>query len=188
MTTTTRLGLRARDRLRVWLSQRDPIALIAAVLLPLIAAGAVARQLVIARPIVATPTRAPIVIFATRAPAPPTATPALPTPDPQIQQELAALRERVAELEALAAAAPPPQIVYQVVSQPAVEQSPAAPEESAPTPAPEYQIASERQTNIQQHYVQPVYPTLAPMEQTDVTRAWAAEQWRAEHQVGSQAP
>lgn len=228
MTTTTRLRLRPRDRLRTWLAQRDPVALVAVAVLPLIAVAALARQLLIASPIIASaPTPPlPIIIIAT-APAqlPPTAAPqvqqvvyqppaaqrwvpAFSSPDGAV---LGAIPEpvmsaitgrygdgwlstawqgatvwlRTADLGANLAnaapmpAAPAPQIVYQVVNQPAADPPPAV--EAAPT-APAYQIASERQTNIQQHYVQPIsYPTRAPMEQDSVTQAWARQQYAAEH-------
>ncbi len=83
---------------------------------------------------------------------------------------------------------PPPQIVY-VASQP-VEQPPAAappeaaPEEAAPTPESQQRIVmgvplppqlSERQANIQGHYVDP-----------SVAQQLAAEAWRQEHTVGDQ--
>lgn len=119
----------AAARVRNWLYQRDPIRLIvplALALLCLLAAGALYRTL--ARPSAAAePTRAirpaiaplPLLIIATAQP-----TAALPTADPQLAQELAALRERVAELEARSQAAPPP--VPVVVA--------------APAPAPVYQV------------------------------------------------
>lgn len=66
---------------------------------------------------------------------------------------------------------PPPaaeQGAYQIDNQPPAPAAPAPQIEAVPTAAP-------RATP------QTVYPTLAPMEQTDTTRNWAAEQWRAEH-------
>jgi hypothetical protein len=83
---------------------------------------------------------------------------------------------------------PQPQVVY--VSAPAPVYAPEAaapveqPAEAAPTPAQQYLVLSERQTNIQQHYVEPTYPTLQPMEQNPVTQEWARQQWAAEHEVG----
>lgn len=126
----------ALARARAWLAARDPLILIAATLLPLVAlllAGAVWRAQRPAQTPAALETLAPIMIIATaRAEAYPTAVP--PTPDPAVAAELAALRARVAELEAREArdAAPQPQVVY--VSAP------------APAPAePQYTTASEPQ-------------------------------------------
>jgi len=83
--------------------------------------------------------------------------------------------------------APAPHVVYvSVPGAPAVEQpyevtnnEPARAVATPAVAAQPYQVLSERQQNIQNHYVES--PTLAPMEQTDVTKAWAAEQYRQEH-------
>jgi hypothetical protein len=71
---------------------------------------------------------------------------------------------------------PEPQVVY--VSAPAPVYA-AQPAEAAPTPAQQYQAASERQQNIQNRMI--AIPTLQPMEQTDVTAEWAWQPWAAEH-------
>jgi len=73
---------------------------------------------------------------------------------------------------------PAPAVVY-VAAPPALE----APALAVPTPRATAQTTSERaaesgterQRNIQEHYVDP-----------NVAREWAAEQWREEHQVGDQ--
>jgi hypothetical protein len=75
--------------------------------------------------------------------------------------------------------APAPQVVYVSAPAPAY----AAPVvEAAPTPAEQqYQAASERQQNIQQHLANEGIPTIAPMEMNPVNQEWAAEQYRSEH-------
>lgn len=81
-TTTTRLRLPLRDRARAWLAQRDPLILIAAAVLPLVALlliGAVWRAQRPAQTATVQPTLAPIMIIATaRAVELPTAVPVQP--------------------------------------------------------------------------------------------------------------
>jgi hypothetical protein len=71
------------------------------------------------------------------------------------------------------AAAPPPQIIERPVY---VASEPAAPAEAASTPA--------QTAPPPPQAPQASYPTLAPLEQNDVTQQWAREQWRAEHPAG----
>lgn len=116
--TTAHLIVTRRDAIRLWLAQRDPVLLFAALVLPLIALliiGAVLRQRP-AQTMAEQPTPAlPIMIIQTaRAEPPPTAVPTA-TPDANVYAELERLRQRVDELEARPA--PQPEVVY--VQQPA---------------------------------------------------------------------
>ena len=56
---------------------------------------------------------------------------------------------------------------------------------ATPEPAPAvYDVLSERQQDIQNRLVEPIYPTIAPMEMNEVNAEWARQQWAAEHCVG----
>jgi len=237
--TTIRLsitrGQLAIARIRAWLAQRDPLAVLAAPTLLLVAMGALLRILLLQSTprMAAQPTPPlPIIMIATApAVAPPTAAPAAQVAavapntlrravvayDAPAGSVLGAIEQgrayqvlarygadwlqaevagsgivwlradQVLDLPADLANLQPtaaPQIVYEVVNQPvqaAQEAAPAAaPEiEAVPTPAPPSQVLSERERNIQQHYVE--IPTRAPMEQDSVTQEWARVQWAAEH-------
>lgn len=141
MTTKTTFHLRISRpalilaRVRSWLAQRDPIRLIApfalAILL-LAAALVMARQLRAPEPPTIQPTPAlpsdPLIIIRresalTAAPLP------APTIDPAVAAELAALREKVAELEAAATAAAAPAVSAPAAVAPVV---PVVPIERAP--------------------------------------------------------
>jgi len=97
---------------------------------------------------------------------------------------------RAADLGLSIANLAPPEVVY--VSVPQAAPAPAAPQ-AAPAPAveaPVYEVTYEAPAVEQpptaapqptHDYSQIVYPTSAPMSQTDIERRWAAEQWCQEH-------
>jgi len=194
--TTIHLSLTRLDKLRLWLALFDPTFLLAAAALPLVAllfAGAVWRAQHLTQT-TAQPTALPaIMIIATaRAEVYPTAVP--PTPDTRVADELAALRQRVAELEARQAIAPPPAEVVYV-------QAPApAPAPAAPPAEPSYQVDSAPVVPEQPQAAPapaPV-PTAAPataatpsleesLARTNASTAAhpnGSDQWREEHCVG----
>jgi hypothetical protein len=195
--TTTRLHLPSP---RAWWNLPTPVA--AAILtFALVAIVAlVGRIRSEAPPAMAVPTPAlaqqPLIVIQKEvAPAP------QPTPDPALYAELAALRARVAELEARPA--PQPEVVYVeaapvYVEAPAPAYAPGQPYQVAnePPPAPEPPPQPERQP-----VAAPVVaaPPAAPQQQTvevnekdffpntAVQRALWAEAWRQEHCIGSGA-
>jgi hypothetical protein len=79
-----------------------------------------------------------------------------------------------------APAAPAPQVIYQVVNQPA-QPAPQAPAVAQPE-QPGYQAV---QAAPAPQVAPAATPAPAMSTPTDVQRTWAAEQWREEHQVGN---
>jgi hypothetical protein len=69
-----------------------------------------------------------------------------------------------------------PQVVY-IASQPLQE----APQQAVPVATPVYAAEPNQPAYATVSAPQAAYPTLAPMEQTDVTQEWARQQWAAEH-------
>lgn len=156
--TTSHLSIAPLDRALLWLRWHRARLLYAVVALGWLLAALGARQALLGRPvqpqaIVATPalpiTTMPLIVIQrapTLAPVPTS------TPDTRVLEELAALREQVAQLQA---AQPAPQIIYQVVN---------APAEAAPTvDAAQYQVTN-------------TAPTMAPQTAAILDRqAWAAQ-------------
>lgn len=112
---------------------------------------------------VAVPTPALPIIIMQATPAP-TALPTMaPTPDTRVLEELAALRQQVADLQAAQANQPAPQVVYQVVSAPQVEAAPTVDSvqyqvDSAPALAPQTAAILDRNAwaaQAQEHRGQP---------------------------------
>ena len=77
---------------------------------------------------------------------------------------------------------PAPQVVYVSAPAAAYAAPTPAPEVTAPTLAPQQMVLLDRQQWAQQAQAARVaYPTLAPMEQNDVTQEWARQQYLSEH-------
>lgn len=146
--TTTNLNKTLRAR---WYDVSPPVAAVV-VVFALLLIGLLVGRIQSMPSVVLQPTPAlPIIIIASPRMEPPRPTPAPPTPDQAVYAELAALRARVAELEAQQAVQPQPEVVY--VQQPAAE--------AAPTPE-QYQVTNEP-------------PTMAPQTAAILDRgAWAS--------------
>jgi hypothetical protein len=85
--------------------------------------------------------------------------------------------------------APAPQVIYQVVNQPAQAAQDSPQQAEAPQPAIYSVEAQQPATALPTAppaapAIQAEYPTRAPMQQSEVDRNWAAEQYAAEHRVG----
>jgi hypothetical protein len=185
-TTTTRLRLELRDHWRIHERQIANAAwggvFVVALLL-------ISRMLQPA-PVVLTVREPAIMILMTARPLPPLPT-LTPWPVPTavvIVEQAPAPPAEVIEVPVYVEVPAPPQAAQ---DGPGEAQAPAAEVQAAPTPeAPMYEVMTERQQNIQQHYANDRAPVAAPAADhaaadSPVQREWAAEQWRQEHCVGA---
>lgn len=130
---------------RAWLAQRDPLAIGSLSIVGLIMVLALGRAGVLALlgayPVMpaaaAAPAPALYILIATPTPALSRTSTPVPTPD-ALRSDVEALRQRVAELEAIPAAEP--QVVY--VAQPAAVVDRPQADPPQPTAGPQYQAAS----------------------------------------------
>src|SRR5437868_174649 len=86
--------------------------------------------------------------------------------------------------------APAPQVIYQVVNQP-TQAAQDSPQQAEAPAAPVYAAEAQQPATAlptappAAPAIQPVYPTLAPMQADDVTAEFARQQWQSEHCIGS---